>query len=257
MAPEVFEGRGYKGFASDVWGAGVILYAMVLGCMPFRAGSPDELRAKILAADFSLPASVSEEVRDLIRKMLNAQPESRCTIPQALKHVWFNGCDECTSLFDDKEIEDINNELIYNKEDTDCFIKSETDLNKSDLCKNNTSNSIILAPYNSVRQGAEELVVCTAQPIKFAPRVKGVDRRYEMNNNCELDNGVYNRFVRQAKEGELASKGKRVARKKEKVDREVLEEVVELGYPKDYITKSLEQSAHNYATTTYYLLNSI
>jgi hypothetical protein len=31
--------------------------------------------------------------------------------------------------------------------------------------------------------------------IKFAARVKDLDRQYEMNNNGELDNGVYNKFV--------------------------------------------------------------
>jgi hypothetical protein len=32
--------------------------------------------------------------------------------------------------------------------------------------------------------------------IRFAARVKDIDRQYEMNNNCELDNGVYNKFVK-------------------------------------------------------------
>jgi hypothetical protein len=26
--------------------------------------------------------------------------------------------------------------------------------------------------------------------------VKDINRQYEMNNNCELDNGVYNKFVK-------------------------------------------------------------
>ena len=34
--------------------------------------------------------------------------------------------------------------------------------------------------------------------IKYAPRVKDINRQYEMNNNCELDNGVYNKFVKQS-----------------------------------------------------------
>lgn len=34
--------------------------------------------------------------------------------------------------------------------------------------------------------------------IKYAARVKDINRQYEMNNNCELDNGVYNKFVRQS-----------------------------------------------------------
>jgi hypothetical protein len=36
--------------------------------------------------------------------------------------------------------------------------------------------------------------------IKYAPRVKDINRQYEMNNNCELDNGVYNKFVKQSTE---------------------------------------------------------
>ena len=37
--------------------------------------------------------------------------------------------------------------------------------------------------------------------IKYAPRVKDINRQYEMNNNCELDNGVYNQFVKQSTDG--------------------------------------------------------
>lgn len=31
--------------------------------------------------------------------------------------------------------------------------------------------------------------------LKLAPRIREVDRQYEYNNNCELDNGVYNKFM--------------------------------------------------------------
>lgn len=31
--------------------------------------------------------------------------------------------------------------------------------------------------------------------LKFQARVRDVDRQYELNNNCEVDNGVYNKFV--------------------------------------------------------------
>ena len=37
--------------------------------------------------------------------------------------------------------------------------------------------------------------------IKFAPRVKDINRQFEMNNNGEVDNGVYNKFVKQSTEG--------------------------------------------------------
>lgn len=79
--------------------------------------------------------------------------------------------------------------------------------------KNNTTKSIILAPFNSTRSHLpnqsdgngdsilppleiEENLIADRKCIKFHPRVKDIDRQYEMNNNCELDNGVYNKFVR-------------------------------------------------------------
>jgi len=33
--------------------------------------------------------------------------------------------------------------------------------------------------------------------IKFAAKVKDIDRQFELNNNGEVDNGVYNKFVKQ------------------------------------------------------------
>jgi hypothetical protein len=39
-----------------------------------------------------------------------------------------------------------------------------------------------------------------------------------------------------------------------KIDSEVVDKVVEFGYPRDMIIKSLKQNISNHCTTTYYLL---
>ena len=44
IAPEVFRGKGYKGFQSDIWSAGVVLYAMLYGTVPFKATNMVELQ---------------------------------------------------------------------------------------------------------------------------------------------------------------------------------------------------------------------
>ena len=44
IAPEVFKGRGYRGFQSDIWSAGVVLYAMLFGTVPFKATNMAELQ---------------------------------------------------------------------------------------------------------------------------------------------------------------------------------------------------------------------
>lgn len=43
IAPEVFKNLGYEGFASDIWSAGVVLYAMLFGAVPFKASNMAEL----------------------------------------------------------------------------------------------------------------------------------------------------------------------------------------------------------------------
>lgn len=39
-----------------------------------------------------------------------------------------------------------------------------------------------------------------------------------------------------------------------KIDKEILDKVVEFGYPRDMVIKSLKQNISNHCTTTYYLL---
>lgn len=50
LAPEVCIGKGYKGFASDIWGAGVVLYVILYGTLPFRATNNVELKQSIIKA---------------------------------------------------------------------------------------------------------------------------------------------------------------------------------------------------------------
>jgi hypothetical protein len=71
---------------------------------------------------------------------------------------------------------------------------------QNSLVKNASTKSVILAPFNStrshiddnfhMRKSIQDLII-DKKNIKFAAKVKEVDRQYEANNNAELDNGVY------------------------------------------------------------------
>jgi hypothetical protein len=66
-----------------------------------------------------------------------------------------------------------------------------------------------LAPFNSSMSDVEEFfkesfkmaaMENKKEILKFAARCRDQDRQYEINNNAELDNGVYHKFVYSSKD---------------------------------------------------------
>ena len=73
-------GKKYQGLQTDIWSAGVILYAMVCGYLPFEDPKTSNLYKKILNADYTIAKYVSSDGKDLITKILNTDPEDRLTL---------------------------------------------------------------------------------------------------------------------------------------------------------------------------------
>ena len=48
IAPEIFENKGYYGYQSDIWSAGVVLYAMLYGTVPYKASNLSELHKQVI-----------------------------------------------------------------------------------------------------------------------------------------------------------------------------------------------------------------
>jgi hypothetical protein len=85
---------------------------------------------------------------------------------------------------------------------------------QNSLVKNVSTKSVILAPFNSTRTHIDENfhlhesiqdLMIDKRVIKFAAKVKEVDRQYEANNNAELDNGVYHQEEEEKKEDGLVA----------------------------------------------------
>lgn len=77
----------------DMWAAGVTLYNILSGELPFDADSPSDVLRKVRNAsfDFSPPAfaHTSHLVRSLICALLNPDRRRRLTAAAALQHPWF------------------------------------------------------------------------------------------------------------------------------------------------------------------------
>jgi serine/threonine protein kinase len=84
MAPEVAAKRGYLGQPADVWALGVILYCMVNGGFPFRAGDEGDLFRKIQTQK----PPPSREARSLLDRLLRKSPEKRPRAEEILEEAW-------------------------------------------------------------------------------------------------------------------------------------------------------------------------
>ena len=89
VAPEVLSGEKY-GFEVDIWSCGVLLYVLLCGFPPFYSDNDADLYKLIQSGVYSFPSpywdNVSENAKDLIRKMLVVDPTKRLTSEQVLSH---------------------------------------------------------------------------------------------------------------------------------------------------------------------------
>ena len=98
VAPEILKNQEY-GPEVDIWSTGVLLYFMATGYMPFDVLHDNmndyrkevfELFTKILNAPVVFPnhLNISENLKDLILRMLEKDPEQRITLDEIISHPW-------------------------------------------------------------------------------------------------------------------------------------------------------------------------
>uniref|UniRef100_A0ACD5Y241 Uncharacterized protein n=1 Tax=Avena sativa TaxID=4498 RepID=A0ACD5Y241_AVESA len=100
MAPEVLK-RSY-GQEVDVWSAGVILYILLCSVPPFWGDNDEKIAQAILRGgiDFNREPwpRVSANAKDLIRRMLDPDPNTRLTATQVVEHPWLKNADTAPNV---------------------------------------------------------------------------------------------------------------------------------------------------------------
>lgn len=90
VAPEVLR-RSY-GAEADIWSAGVILYILLSGVPPFWAENEQGIFDAILRGHIDFYSdpwpAVSKSAKDLVKKMMRADPKERLTAAEVLNHPW-------------------------------------------------------------------------------------------------------------------------------------------------------------------------
>ena len=178
IAPEIIlstKEKGYKGFPVDIWSAGIALYIMLSGKLPFNLDEEQDdidgynnnnikeknikLKYEIIHKEPKYIENISNEARNLLKGLLNKDPRKRLTIEQILNHPWLSDIDKSKNhLFSKAEKDLLSKTYIdYRKCKIEDLVENFTlsnlfnDKKNYDIEYNNIeSKSSLLAPFNSL-----------------------------------------------------------------------------------------------------------
>ncbi|XP_032512264.1 cAMP-dependent protein kinase catalytic subunit alpha-like [Danaus plexippus] len=93
LAPEIILSKGY-GMSVDWWSLGILLFEMSAGHPPFYASDPMRIYEKIVAGKYRCPNHFSQELRDLISRVLQVDITRRLGnlkngVLDFKNHKWF------------------------------------------------------------------------------------------------------------------------------------------------------------------------
>jgi 5'-AMP-activated protein kinase catalytic alpha subunit len=116
-SPEMVCGNRYNGFRIDIWSCGIIIFAMICGYLPFEDPDNEILFKKIMKCEVDYPDYLSDDVLDIMNKIIVVDPNKRYNIEQIKKHPFYlKGKKE----FEKKHKDLIDKvEFIYNNNNND------------------------------------------------------------------------------------------------------------------------------------------
>ncbi|KAM4779729.1 serine/threonine-protein kinase BRSK2 isoform X7 [Corvus cornix cornix] len=89
--PEVIRGEKYDGRKADVWSCGVILFALLVGALPFDDDNLRQLLEKVKRGVFHMPHFIPPDCQNLLRGMIEVDASKRLTLEHIQKHIWYIG----------------------------------------------------------------------------------------------------------------------------------------------------------------------
>jgi calcium/calmodulin-dependent protein kinase I len=100
VSPEILRGQPYDETV-DMWSVGVIIYVTLVGYPPFLEDDQQIQCRKICNAEYDFYqedwGKISEDAKDMIKKLLVEDPDKRLTANQAMQHRWIVGGASTTS----------------------------------------------------------------------------------------------------------------------------------------------------------------
>lgn len=85
MAPQILNDENYS-TKCDIWSSGVLFYEILFGRLPWTGHSVPNLYSNIKTKPLTFPKEVSNDVKDLLTKMLKIRDEERTTWKDIYNH---------------------------------------------------------------------------------------------------------------------------------------------------------------------------
>lgn len=101
VSPEILLRKPYD-HQSDMWSVGCIVFLLLSGNLPFMGRSQKELFRKIVSGKYEFAEEdwkeISEDAKDLVKRMLVLNPDDRITAAEAVRHNWLKASRDRLSL---------------------------------------------------------------------------------------------------------------------------------------------------------------
>ena len=215
--PEMISGKEYQPLYSDLWSCGVVLYCMLVGKLPFDDEDIKVLYKHIKSAKFIIPNFLSNSAKDLLKKILNCNPNKRIRLEDIKKHPFYLMGEKDRNFLDRGiliGIEEIPvNENIVKKM-KQIYFKENKKISESYIINNikkNCHNDITVIYYLMIKKlqdTKENMHYKTKIKILNADNnIRNININYinnsELNPNNKLNNKnkiIYNKITENKKE---------------------------------------------------------
>jgi serine/threonine protein kinase len=148
MAPEIVRRTEYEGKPVDMWSLGILLYALLCGCFPFRAKSYPDLYRRIARGTFAIPEELSASVKDLLTQLLTVDVAQRINASAAMRHSWLQ-----VQLATSPDINKLRQDtpiLISDKPSDDIDEQTLGELDKFGLGKDEVIRLVLTKTHSSI-----------------------------------------------------------------------------------------------------------
>ena len=175
--PEIIQGDYYNPELADVWSLGVVLYVMVCGYLPFSEDDDNQNKYLIINGKVDYPPQISNKVKDLLKHMLEIDPNKRYTFQKIVRHPWFKPFDEATltgGCNTYKMIYPVDERILkliviygFNKKEVDKDLKQNIFNFRTGLYKQ-LSDKVLYMGYSSLSD------LCSSDFINFSRDVENI-----------------------------------------------------------------------------------